>query len=283
MAAAVFSQLTSQNVSPGQSIAGFLKAGVSTPGRLCASVRTLERRELLMSLGVGSIYDDAVEGGAADVARSADVILLGVKPQALMPVLEALAPHVVSDRHLIISIAAGVRLASLENALGKGVRVVRAMPNTPCLIQSGASAYALGSNATAEDGDLVHTLLSSVGLAVEVEEKMMDAVTGLSGSGPAYVYMMVEALADGGVAAGLPRDTALALAAKTVAGAAQMIFHEDESSISGLLHPGVLKDRVASPAGTTIAGIEVLETAGVRGALLRAVKTASERSRSLGG
>lgn len=156
------------------------------------------------------------------------------------------------------------------------------MPNTPCLVQCGASAYALGTNATQEDADLVDKLLTSVGLAIRVEEKMMDAVTGLSGSGPAYVYIMIEALADGGVAAGLPRDTALALAARTVAGAAKMVLSDDETSISGLVHPGILKDKVASPAGTTIAGIMELEAGGLRGTVMKAVKAAAARSSELG-
>ena len=262
-------------------IRGFLQAGVCTPGRISASVLTLERQEYLSSLGIGNIFEDAATGGAVGVADNSDVIIIGVKPQAMGPVLTALAP-VIKPHHLIISIAAGIRIKTLENSLGENTRVVRVMPNTPCLVQSGASAYALGTHATPEDSDLVHQLLTAVGLAIQVEEKMMDAVTGLSGSGPAYVFLMVEALADGGVAAGLPRDTALALAAKTVAGAAQMIFQEDESSISGMVHPGILKDKVASPAGTTIAGLEELESSGVRGAFIRAVKAAAKRSEELG-
>jgi pyrroline-5-carboxylate reductase len=199
-------------------------------------------------------------------------------------VLAALGPHV-TPHHLVISIAAGVRLETLEAALGAGARVVRVMPNTPCLVAAGASAYALGAHATQADADLVHSLLGSVGLAIQVEEKMMNAVTGLSGSGPAYVFLMIEALADGGVAAGLPRDTALALAAQTVAGAAQMVLqgdNDDDGSVLGLVHPAVLKDKVASPAGTTIAGICELETSGVRGAFMRAVKAAAARSEELG-
>jgi pyrroline-5-carboxylate reductase len=262
-------------------IRGFLDAGAASPGRICASVATFERREKLASLGIGNIFEDATEGGAAAIAENSDVIFLGVKPQIMSPILDSLAP-VLEPHHLVISIAAGIKISTLEKQLGQGVRVVRVMPNTPCLVRSGASAYALGTHATQEDADLVHRLLSSVGLAIQVEEKMMDAVTGLSGSGPAYVFLMVEALADGGVAAGLPRDTALALAAKTVAGAAQMIFQEDDSSISGMVHPGILKDKVASPAGTTIAGLMELEASGVRGAFARAVLKAAKRSEELG-
>ena len=262
-------------------IRGFLDAGAATPGRICASVATFERRERLQGLGIGNIFEDAKEGGAASIAQNSDVIFLGVKPQIMVEILDSLAP-VLEPHHLVISIAAGIKLSTLESKLGQGVRVVRVMPNTPCLVRSAASAYSLGTHATQEDADLVHRLLTSVGLAIQVEEKMMDAVTGLSGSGPAYVFLMVEALADGGVAAGLPRDTALALAAKTVAGAAQMIFQEDESSISGMVHPGILKDKVASPAGTTIAGLMELEASGVRGAFARAVLAAAKRSEELG-
>jgi len=263
-------------------IRGFLDAGVTTPGRICASVATFERQEKLQNLlGISNIFADATESGPASIAQNSDVIFLGVKPQIMDPVLDALAP-VLQPHHLVISIAAGVKISSLESKLGQGVRVVRVMPNTPSLVRSGASAYALGTHATQEDADLVHTLLSSVGLSIQVKEKMMNAVTGVSGSGPAYVFLMIEALADGGVAAGLPRDTALALAAKTVAGAAQMIFQEDELSTSGMVHPGVLKDRVASPAGTTIAGIMELETSGIRGAFARAVLKSAKRSEELG-
>ena len=267
-------------------IRGFLSSGVSSAGRICASVRTFERRDLLESLGIGNIHDDALAGGAQAVAAESDIIFVGVKPQAMHPVLRALAPHV-TPRHLVVSLAAGVKIGTIEGLLGGGARVVRMMPNTPCLVQAGASAYALGSAATPRDADLVHALLSSVGLAVSVEEKMMDAVTGLSGSGPAYgeresevaggahrggglteskggssvcdslkspfsrcaVYMMIDAMADGGVAAGLPRDTALALAAKTVAGAAQMVLNGDtEGSILGEASGvGVMEDRHTPP------------------------------------
>ncbi|GAB4814926.1 hypothetical protein N2152v2_001972 [Parachlorella kessleri] len=274
-------------------IRGFINSGISSPGRISCSVDALERRQLYEGMGVGNVFDAAELGGAAGVAANSDIVVLAIKPQVIQPVLDALAPHL-TPRHLVVSIAAGIRLARMEAALGPGTRVVRVMPNTPCLVQCGASAYALGSAATQRDADLVRELLGSVGLAMEVDEKMvsltvvvagrvavvvMDAVTGLSGSGPAFAFLVIEALADGGVAAGLPRNTALALAAKTMAGAAAMVL---ESGAGSLTHPGVLKDKVASPGGTTIAGLMELESSGVRGAVMRAVKAAAIRSEELG-
>jgi pyrroline-5-carboxylate reductase len=175
---------------------------------------------------------------------------------------------------LVVSIVAGLRLADLARGLGPEIRLVRVMPNTPCLVGRGASGYCLGERATAEDGRLVRQLFESVGIAVEVEEKLLDAVTGLSGSGPAFVYVMIEALSDGGVRMGLPRQVATALAAQTVLGAAAMVIATGE-------HPGVLKDRVASPGGTTIAGLQALEAGGLRAALMAAVEAAARRSSEL--
>lgn len=182
----------------------------------------------------------------------------------------------------MISIAAGVKLSTIQEALRAPVPVIRVMPNTPSLVQAGATAYALGNFASPEDGKLMKVLLGSVGLALEVEEKMLSAVTGVSGSGPAYIYLVIEAMADGGVAAGLPRETALALAAKTVSGAASMVLQENDDSSFHLTHPGVLKDKVTSPLGTTIAAVESLETSGIRGAFIRAVKASAQRSEELG-
>jgi pyrroline-5-carboxylate reductase len=176
---------------------------------------------------------------------------------------------------LLVSLAAGVPLASLEEGLETGAHVVRVMPNTPALVGAAASAYALGRSATAEDGQLVEGLLGAVGLALQVPEPLLDAVTGLSGSGPAYVYLIIEALSDGGVAAGLPRDIAHKLAAQTVLGAARMALETG-------LHPGVLKDMVTSPGGTTIEGVHELEKAGVRGAMINAVRAAADKAHKLG-
>lgn len=256
-------------------IKGFFRSGVSIPEKISASARCQARRDVLMSLGIApqNVFEDATLGGAALVAANSDVILLGVKPQAMTVVLEALAPHL-SPRHLVISIAAGVKLSKLENILGTDARIARVMPNTPSLIQQGASAYSLNSNATESDNHIVHTLLSAVGTAVAVDENCMDAVTGLSGSGPAYAFVAMEALADGGVAAGLPRDIAQQLAAQTMLGAAKMVLETGK-------HPAELKDMVASPAGTTIAGLHELEKGGLRATYINAVVAAMRRSEEL--
>jgi pyrroline-5-carboxylate reductase len=209
-----------------------------------------------------------------EVARHADVLLLAVKPQQVGRVLAELSGKV-GPGQLVVSIAAGIRLAALAQALGPETRLVRVMPNTPCLVGHGACGYCLGGTATAEDGRFVQEMLQSVGMAVEVEEKLLDAVTGLSGSGPAFVYVIIETLSDGGVRMGLPRPIATALAAQTVLGAAEMVLQSGE-------HPGVLKDRVASPGGTTIAGLAALEAGGLRAALLAAVEAATRRSVELG-
>jgi len=209
----------------------------------------------------------------AEVVRRADVIFLAVKPQSMPAVMAELAGKVGPEK-LVVSIAAGITIGRLSEGL-KTNRVIRVMPNTPALVGHGASAYALGSGATAADGELVGKLVGAVGRAFVVDEKLLDAVTGLSGSGPAFVYVMIEALADGGVRMGLPRDVAAALAAQTVRGAAEMVLATGE-------HPAVLKDKVASPGGTTIAGLKALEDRGLRGALIAAVEAATTRSQELG-
>ncbi|MDX1946353.1 MAG: pyrroline-5-carboxylate reductase [Pirellulaceae bacterium] len=208
-----------------------------------------------------------------EIAERADVIFLAVKPQSMGGVYGELAGKLGPGK-LMVSIAAGITLAKLGEGL-KTERIVRVMPNTPALVGQGASAYALGPGATDADGKLVGQLLGAVGTALAVEERLLDAVTGLSGSGPAFVYVMIEALADGGVRVGLPRDIAAQLAAQTVLGAAQMVLTTGE-------HPAALKDKVASPGGTTIAGLAALEDRGLRGALIAAVEAAARRSQELG-
>jgi pyrroline-5-carboxylate reductase len=209
----------------------------------------------------------------AAVVAASETVVLCVKPQDALEVLRSSAAGL--RGRLLVSIAAGLSLAQLEEAVGAGVRVVRVMPNTPALILRGASAYALGAEATEADAQSVERLFGAVGVVARVRESLLDAVTGLSGSGPAYAYLMVEALADGGVLMGLPRDLALRLAAQTLAGAAEMVLQTGQ-------HPGPLRDAVTSPGGTTIAGLEALENGGLRAALIGAVRAATERSRELG-
>jgi pyrroline-5-carboxylate reductase len=204
----------------------------------------------------------------------AQVVVLAVKPQLLGPVLAGIKDFV-RPQHLLISMAAGVTLATLEAAL-PGSRVIRTMPNTPALVGAGMTALATGNRATPEDTDLALELFEVVGQAAVVEERLMDAVTGLSGSGPAFVALFIEALADGGVKAGLPRVLAHNMAVQTVLGAAKLCHEED-------LHPGKLKDLVASPGGTTIEGLHALEKGGFRGLVMSAVTAAAARSKELGG
>lgn len=204
---------------------------------------------------------------------SVDVLFLAVKPQQLAAAAGPLAGKI-APKTLVVSVLAGATLATLTSALSH-TKVVRVMPNTPALVGQGASAYAASPAVTDADLALAQQLLSSVGFAAKVDEKLLDAVTGLSGSGPAYVCLMIEALADGGVRMGLPRDLSLKLAAQTLLGTAQMVLESGE-------HPAVLKDRVASPGGTTIAGLATLEERAVRGALIAAVEQATLRSQQLG-
>jgi len=214
-----------------------------------------------------------VDSNAA-VLAACRLVLLAVKPQVLPGVLDELRPHVTPD-HLFVSIAAGVTLDQLADRLGRDARIVRVMPNTPALIGASASGFAAGLSATSQDVELVGKLFSSVGIAYPLPEKLLDAVTGLSGSGPAFVYVFIEALADGGVRAGLPREVALKLAAQTVLGSAKMVLDTGT-------HPAALKDSVASPGGTTIAGLHALERAGFRAATMDAVTAATNRAEELG-
>jgi pyrroline-5-carboxylate reductase len=207
-----------------------------------------------------------------EVAQAAETLLLCVKPNDIPAALREIGNR--PDK-LVISIAAGVTLKALQQSAGDGTRLVRVMPNTPALIHKGAAAYALGNTATSDDAMLTEKIFAAVGRVSRVEEKLLDAVTGLSGSGPAYAYVMVEALADAGVLMGLPRALSLELAAQTLAGAAEMVLQTGA-------HPAQLKDMVASPGGTTIAGIEALENGGLRAALINAVRAATERSQELG-
>lgn len=214
----------------------------------------------------------AVTSSNTEIWEKCDVVILAVKPHIIEAVL---ASGQAQDRHLIISIAAGITLGQLDKWSGGRGRLVRVMPNTPALVGAGASGFSKGPRATASDMESVSQLFNAVGVASEVPESLLDAVTGLSGSGPAYAYLMIEAMSDGGVAAGLPRDAATQLAAQTLLGAARMVLETGQ-------HPGPLKDMVTSPGGTTIAGVHELEKGGFRGTVMNAVRAAAERARELG-
>lgn len=214
----------------------------------------------------------AVASNAELLAKS-DALVLCVKPNDALDALRSFG--VAAKDKLVISIVAGLTLAALQEAAGASVRIVRVMPNTPALIHRGAAAYALGATAMPDDAAITEKLFGAVGAIVRVKEELLDVVTGLSGSGPAYVYLVIEALSDAGVLMGLPRDLSLKLAAQTVAGAAEMVVQTGR-------HPAVLRDEVTSPGGTTIAGLEALEAGAVRSDFYSAVRAATERARELG-
>jgi pyrroline-5-carboxylate reductase len=248
---------------------GIIKAGVARPEDLIAS-DVIEAARAAFGQEVGC----KVTAWNVEVADFADILIVAVKPDQVEGLLNELAGKI-SEQHLIVSIAAGVTLARLSGALQTGARVVRVMPNTPALVGASASAFALNVSAGAEDAALVQRIFSAVGVAFQVKEALLDAVTGLSGSGPAYGYAIIEALSDGGVAAGLPRDVATKLAAQTMLGAAKMVLETGQ-------HPGALKDMVTSPGGTTIEGLHELEKGRLRGTLMNAVRAAAEKSKKLG-
>ncbi len=248
---------------------GFLNAKLIKPGQLIASDLYEGARAAFASATDAKTTDSNL-----DVLRAANVFVLAVKPDQVAGVLKEIRAGF-TEKHLLISIAAGVTLAKLEAGLPEGARVIRVMPNTPALVGASATAFALGKSATPADGTLAQKLFAAVGVAMQVKESLLDAVTGLSGSGPAYVFLMLEALSDGGVAAGLPRDVATKLAAQTLFGAAKLQIETGK-------HPGELKDMVTSPGGTTIEGLHRLERGRVRAALISAVRAAAEKSKQLG-
>jgi pyrroline-5-carboxylate reductase len=247
---------------------GFVHAGLVKAEQIIASdVAAAAAEQFAQATGARTASDNK------SVVAGSEVVFVAVKPQYFAAAIEPAKGAFTAD-HVVVSIMAGVSSAAIAERVGPA-RTIRVMPNTPCLIGQGASAYCLGPRATAADGELVGKLLRAVGVAYPLDEKLLDVVTGLSGGGPAYVYLMIEALSDGGVRMGLPRDIATALAAQTVAGAAKMVLETRE-------HPAVLKDQVVSPGGTTIRGLQALEEHGVRAALIAAVQTGTERSIELG-
>jgi pyrroline-5-carboxylate reductase len=250
-------------------VKGLLHAKVVPPEGILVSDVKPERLAHFNELhGVRTTQDNH------DLVRTSDVIVLSVKPQVIDKVLALIGGDVKAGQ-LVISVAAGVPVSAIEARLPEGTHVVRTMPNMPATVQAGATAIAPGTHATEEDLEVARALFTAVGRVVTLDETLLDAVTGLSGSGPAYVMLMIEALADGGVKVGLHRDTALLLAAQTVFGSAKLLLDTGE-------HPGRLKDMVTSPGGTAIAGLHTLESGGLRRTLIDAVEAATNRSAQLG-
>jgi pyrroline-5-carboxylate reductase len=249
-------------------IRGLLRRKVFTPEHVTASApREERRRELIDTYGIRAAEDNR------EAARQA-IVVLSVKPQIIGRVLDEIA-DVIDAEALVISIAAGVPVAAIQSKLAPGTRVVRAMPNTPALVDAAATALARGEHALDSDLDDARRIFDAIGITVVLDESQMDAVTGLSGSGPAYVFLILEALSDAGVKVGLSRRTAQLLAAQTLLGSAKMLLETNE-------HPGRLKDMVTSPGGTAITGLHTLENGGVRTTLMNAVEAATKRSRELG-
>lgn len=250
-------------------IKGLLQSGHFDTSQITVSDISQDRLHYLQGT-----YQLSTSVDNGEVAGGSDVIILAVKPQQMGDVLGEISERV-EHLPLVISIAAGVTIATLEQGLGKPVPVVRVMPNTPALVLAGASAIAGGSHANDDHMAMARVLFESVGLVVEVDEAHMDAVTGLSGSGPAYVYLFMEALIDAGVLMGLSRPVARDLAVRTTLGAAQLAANSDS-------HLAALKDQITSPGGTTIHGLAVLESGGMRGMIMEAVAEATQRSKELG-
>ena len=248
---------------------GAIGAELCSPGEVVGSARTQPTRDRFA----------AETGGAATTADNLaaaagrDAVFLCVKPAQACTVLRAIAPSL--EGTLVVSVAAGVQLSALQEAAGPHAPIIRTMPNTPCLVGKGAVAYSAGAAATDADSEVVERIFGAIGDVHAVPETLIDAVNGLSGSGPAYVYLVIEALADGGVLMGLPRPLAASLAAQTVLGAAEMVRQTGR-------HPSELREAVSSPGGTTIAALETLERSGVRAAMMGAVRAATERARQMG-
>lgn len=246
---------------------GAVRSAVLSPSRIKTAIHSNPaRRTAFESIGV------TVLSSNDDVVRDSNVVVFSVKPQLLKDVVLKLKPLLTKDK-LLVSVAAGIKMKDLQEWAGHE-RFIRVMPNTAATVGEAASVMSLGGAATEEDANLISQLFGSIGKIWKADDKYFDAITGLSGSGPAYIYLAIEALADGGVAAGLPRDLALSLASQTVLGAASMATQSGK-------HPGQLKDDVTSPGGTTIAGVHELEKAGFRGILMNAVVAAAKRSQEL--
>jgi pyrroline-5-carboxylate reductase len=250
-------------------IKGLLQTGLVPPSSIAATDARADRLQQMASqYGIRGLASNR------ELVAGSDVVILAVKPQIMGAVLREVAPAVDRGR-LLISVAAGVPVAALREALGKPARLIRVMPNTPALVLEGVTAIARADGLEAGDLELAQELFGAVGRAVVLDEDALDAVTGLSGSGPAYIFLILEALADAGVKVGLSRRTAQLLAAQTVLGSAKLLLETNE-------HPGKLKDMVTSPGGTAITGLHTLEHGGVRTTLIDAVEAATRRSHELG-
>jgi pyrroline-5-carboxylate reductase len=249
-------------------IKGLIEAGVTTAASVTVTAAHQQRLDQMRErFGVSGTLSNA------EAVRSADVLIMSVKPQAVPAVLADIR-DVVRPPQLLISVAASVSAAFIEKHLTSPVPVIRAMPNTPCLVNKGMTGIAPGTNASRQDLEMARYIFNSVGRTVVVDEKHMDAITGLSASGPAFIYIIIESLAEAGVKVGLPRDIATELAAQTVVGAGSMVLETGE-------HPAKLKDTVTTPAGCTIDGILELEDGGLRVTLIKAVVKATERAKEL--
>jgi pyrroline-5-carboxylate reductase len=246
----------------------FLKQKLVQPKRVHATVRHAEKaRSLARQLGIAASTDNRA------AVRDADIILLAVKPQAVKEVLEGIKPEMKPGK-MIVSVVASVSTQLMEKHLGMDVPVIRAMPNTPCAIGCGMTGLAKGIHAAKEHLEIAQAMFQAVGRVVEVDEKQIDAVTGLSASGTAFIYIILESLAEGGVKVGLPRDVSTLLAAQTMMGAARMVLDTGD-------HPALLKDAVTTPAGSTMDGILELEDGKLRVTLIKAVMKATQRAKEL--
>jgi len=250
-------------------VSGLLSSKSSTPEKIiCSDIRSDRLDFVKAEYGVGTTRKNA------EVVNASEIIIYSVKPQTMAKTLKETASCLDMSK-LVISIAAGVPLAAMEGCIKKDLRLIRVMPNIATFVKEGAAAIAGGQHALDEDLEMTKTIFDSVGKSIILEEELMDAVTGLSGSGPAYIFLIVTALADAGVKMGLSRQDALFLSSQTILGSAKLLMETHE-------HPGKLRDRVTSPGGTAIAGIHTLEEGGLRTTLMNAVEVATNRSRELG-
>lgn len=249
-------------------LAGLIEAETIAPEQICVTNRRAER-----SQGLAQKYGVRIATSNSDCTANSDVVLLAVKPQMFPKVLDEISAS--ARNTLLISVAAGVTIKSIESQLGEHPRVVRTMPNTPAIIRQSATAISAGTHANALDLERTKVIFKSVGTVAQVDESQLDAVTGLSGSGPAYIFLLIEAFADAGVKVGLSREVATTLAVQTIQGSARLLQETNE-------HPGRLKDQVTSPGGTAIAGLHTLEAGGLRTTIMNAVEIATGRAKELG-